>query len=862
MRKKVLLMGKSGSGKSSMRSIIFNNYIAKDTRRLGATIDVEHSHVRFLGNLVLNLWDCGGQDAFMENYLSTQRDHIFRNVEVLIYVFDVESREFNMDLHTYESCLEAIRENSPKARVFCLIHKMDLVQEEMRDCIYQERFKILYERSENLETMILSTSIWDETLYKAWSSIVYTLVPNVPTLEKHLKQFAFHTEADEVVLFERTTFLVISHTSHPEFDHPDIHLAGNKMQSQFTSFELRTRIFSAFIAPYACDTYILVVLSDPLGLTIVSIKNNKDKISVSSLILIIADQRVRMKKTNEKATAPLPIALGDALLLHPLSILRLLIRIFTGTRVPVCQGTLDISSTSVHVNDTFSIERLWKGGFFGKGSLSRSALSWETRMKRLLGLIGPDEAITSEERTFQRRLARRAFKQRRAQREGGNVGVEEEILQKKNTEEGKIELEIKDDNETRAIFKKELPKVFPNVEYMQLRLEEAFFLSYALGVLEIEISKGIHVKTSMDLLLLFCSLCSEFNSQIEPGTKSSIQADNRFLISYVAYHHYRSLGWVVRPGIKFALLRPVFSHSEFTITLIPSYSEKKEGNKELSWYWLHCINRVISQVKKTIVLCYVEIPPKDVFEKALKTNRVDEVLKKYKIREIECFAQVLAPRLSGIFVPFNAFLPIRLNCQKRFFQTYVDNKEQLKNQKNESLDTNESFDSVLEFYSRLFDLNKTEVSTFLPPDLLWQALTHKSYKHGKFPYNEKLSFQGRQVLKFHFALHITSLFPIYKNENVLTFKKMNDFVSPQTIGTLALKYGIDQVLRWKPAYDNLKASGLLKIASESLCAIIGAMFLHKGGAITKNFIEKKILPQKTCIFSIRLYYTTSYSSSP
>jgi hypothetical protein len=25
-------------------------------------VDVEHSHVRFLGNLVLNLWDCGGYD--------------------------------------------------------------------------------------------------------------------------------------------------------------------------------------------------------------------------------------------------------------------------------------------------------------------------------------------------------------------------------------------------------------------------------------------------------------------------------------------------------------------------------------------------------------------------------------------------------------------------------------------------------------------------------------------------------------------------------------------------------------------------------------------------------------------------------
>lgn len=60
-KKKILLMGKSGSGKSSMRSIIFSNYVAKDVRRLAATIDVEQSRVKFLGNLVLNLWDCGGQ---------------------------------------------------------------------------------------------------------------------------------------------------------------------------------------------------------------------------------------------------------------------------------------------------------------------------------------------------------------------------------------------------------------------------------------------------------------------------------------------------------------------------------------------------------------------------------------------------------------------------------------------------------------------------------------------------------------------------------------------------------------------------------------------------------------------------------
>ena len=71
----------------------------------------------------------------MENYFTSQKDNIFRNVEVLIYVFDVESRELDKDMHYYQSCLEAILQRSPYAKIFCLIHKMDLVQEDQRELV-------------------------------------------------------------------------------------------------------------------------------------------------------------------------------------------------------------------------------------------------------------------------------------------------------------------------------------------------------------------------------------------------------------------------------------------------------------------------------------------------------------------------------------------------------------------------------------------------------------------------------------------------------------------------------------------------------------------------------------------------------
>lgn len=102
-------MGKSGTGKTSMRSFIFSAYRPEDTKRLGSTIEVEHSHVRFPGHLVLNLWDCGGQKSYMESYMNAQRSQVFSSVGALIYVVDVvhtdhehgDSLEWKSDLRQF-----------------------------------------------------------------------------------------------------------------------------------------------------------------------------------------------------------------------------------------------------------------------------------------------------------------------------------------------------------------------------------------------------------------------------------------------------------------------------------------------------------------------------------------------------------------------------------------------------------------------------------------------------------------------------------------------------------------------------------------------------------------------------------------
>ncbi len=278
MKRKVLLMGMSGSGKTSMRSIIFANHMARDTMRLGPTWGFENTDVKFLGNLVLNLWDCGGQDAFMENYFESQRDQIFRNVEVLIYVFDVQSEDKEKDMMNFQRCLAAIEENSKDAHVFCLIHKMDLIQyEEARQQVFNERAQELTSMAtSSVQIVCFGTSIWDETLYKAWSAIVYSLVPNIDSLRTQLARLGKLCHADEVVLFEMATFLVISATESDESKHTDVHrhekisniikqfkLSCSKTQSNFQSMEVKNKNFTALIDVFTANTYLMVVHTDP-----------------------------------------------------------------------------------------------------------------------------------------------------------------------------------------------------------------------------------------------------------------------------------------------------------------------------------------------------------------------------------------------------------------------------------------------------------------------------------------------------------------------------------------------------------------------------------------------------------------------
>ncbi|OXG86904.1 tRNA-splicing endonuclease subunit Sen2 [Cryptococcus neoformans var. grubii Br795] len=210
------------------------------------------------------------------------------------------------------------------------------------------------------------------------------------------------------------------------------------------------------------------------------------------------------------------------------------------------------------------------------------------------------------------------------------------------------------------------------MEHLQLSIEESLFLSLAIGVLRVyDPSTGMYLTPTsnsadagelLKLLLPSPSPSSPLSAQLSAsdGKGAPLLPDNPALVGYAVYHHFRSLGWVVKDGIKFCvdwlLYRrgPVFSHSAFACVIIPVYTDTHDQavspyggedwyEERMSWKWMNTVIRVNALVQKNVIAVYITIPPLSSFTSNLKLadgtldpRKIDlkSLLERYTIREV------------------------------------------------------------------------------------------------------------------------------------------------------------------------------------------------------------------------------------
>ncbi|XP_065175523.1 tRNA-splicing endonuclease subunit Sen2-like [Sycon ciliatum] len=161
----------------------------------------------------------------------------------------------------------------------------------------------------------------------------------------------------------------------------------------------------------------------------------------------------------------------------------------------------------------------------------------------------------------------------------------------------------------------------PFRERLVLTVEEAFFLHFALGCLDVYVIDDGNGKesTSFSTRELWLTCC-----RVQTG----------FLYRYVVYHYFRAKGWVCRPGLKFGVdfllyrTSPEFYHSEYGVVISRDTGEEQSSSPSTSapsslnsptvcsvppawppsWLDLIRVGRVGEGVMKTIILAVVLRP--------------------------------------------------------------------------------------------------------------------------------------------------------------------------------------------------------------------------------------------------------------
>ncbi|KAH9939139.1 hypothetical protein B0H21DRAFT_698568 [Amylocystis lapponica] len=329
---------------------------------------------------------------------------------------------------------------------------------------------------------------------------------------------------------------------------------------------------------------------------------------------------------------------------------------------PHCEGVFDPDTRSVWVSNSRDSTILWQRGFFGKGDLSRSEPSWQARQINAREAAG--KYMTSEEVREKRRAERKQFKLDRAdaiakaaaeaeaafaagRQAESTVAIPSGATWKPHTSATDT-LSADPPSPSPGPDADDEPDPVPEIEHLQLTLQEAFFLAWCLDCLTV-LDPGTNEPMSLPQIWAAFQNVHCMPRPPDPCAASAVsnRTDNPFFVHYAAYHYYRSLGWVVKGGVKFCVdfllykRGPVFNHAEFAIVVLPVYEDPADqeaspfayaDTEPFSWSWLSTINRVNSQVQKTLILTYVTIPAQSRYPSHLRSSPARIV--DYSVREV------------------------------------------------------------------------------------------------------------------------------------------------------------------------------------------------------------------------------------
>lgn len=215
---KVLLVGPHRGGKTSILKVVFQKMSPHETLFFETTPRVEVTSVARNALVRFKIIDFPGFTTFDES-----SDHImlFNKAGVVVFVIDAQEEPYTEALASASKMIETAHRINPKISFDMLIHKVDGDQffsdDHKTEIMKDIQAKLTEELSERVDAPITfhCTSIYDHTIFDAFSKVVQKLIPQLPYLEQGLDLLITNSRMEKAFLFDVVSKVYIASDPQP-----------------------------------------------------------------------------------------------------------------------------------------------------------------------------------------------------------------------------------------------------------------------------------------------------------------------------------------------------------------------------------------------------------------------------------------------------------------------------------------------------------------------------------------------------------------------------------------------------------------------------------------------------------------------
>jgi Ras-related GTP-binding protein C/D len=243
-RPRILMIGTRRSGKSSIAKVVFQKMSPHETLFLESTNDMRVREISTSALVHFQLIDFPGNYDFSDgapaaaksmgssssgtsSQLSNPKvsaDVIFRRGGALVFVIDAQDDEnqFSDAIEYFIAIAKIAYKVNPRLHFDVLIHKVDgdayLSDDHKSECQNEIKKSIteeLHDANLNIRPSFHLTSIYDHTIFEAFSKIVQSLISQLPLLEKLLDGLIASCSMEKAFLFDVVSKIYVATDSNP-----------------------------------------------------------------------------------------------------------------------------------------------------------------------------------------------------------------------------------------------------------------------------------------------------------------------------------------------------------------------------------------------------------------------------------------------------------------------------------------------------------------------------------------------------------------------------------------------------------------------------------------------------------------------